>query len=243
MGLFSAEPTDEVAEKVLKEFDDVEGLKEVVDEILVLQENEIYEKLVHMDNPIDFSVDKSYSAKNNDYSDLAIFAAKYLSKFPLRLPLTPLINIKDFWVIYTFIGDLYSIRTGRKIYQEDLYKVEQGNMATRIVLLLENFDSNQKTPQPTAEFFKKLGKVKWQDKKAKKLFNGVREIFFMLVFNKWKGADGKAITFRATEKAFILLLSGCSAVIKGRDKINTFDVIRANKTYLKLINTDISRLM
>jgi hypothetical protein len=242
MGLFSAEPTDEFARKVLKEFNDVKELKEVVDGILALQENEIYEKLVHMDNPIDFSVDKSYSAKNNDYSGLAIFAAKYLSKFPLRLPLTPLINIKDFWVIYTFIGDLYSIRTGRKIYQEDLYKVEQGNMATQIVLLLENFDSNQKTPQPTAEFFKKLGKVKWQDKKAKEILNNISNLFFTLAFNKWGGIN-VGWNFPATEKAFILLLSGCSAVLEGKNKINAFDVIRANRTYLKLLNTDISKLM
>ncbi|MBC7088615.1 MAG: hypothetical protein H5T96_09170 [Tissierellales bacterium] len=243
MSFFSAEPTVDVAGKVLDEFNNVEGLKEVVDGILSLQENEIYEKLVHMDNPIDSSVDKRYGAKNNEYSDLELLAAKHLSKFPLSIPLAPLIGIKHFWVIYTFIGDLYSIRTAHKIYQEDLYGVENGTMATRIVLLLENFDSNQKTPKPTEEFFKRLGKVKWQDKKAKKLFNGLRELFFMLVFNKWKGADGKAITFRATEKAFILLLSGCSAVLEGRDKINTFDVIRANKTYLKLIDTDISKLM
>jgi len=242
MGLFSAEPTDEVAKKVLDEFNDVKELKDVVDGTLALQENEIYEKLVGMGNPIDSSVDKRYGIKNNEYTDLEIFAAKHLSKFPLRLPLTPLINIKDFWVIYTFIGDLYSIRTGRKIYQEDLYKVEQGDMATRITLMLENFDSNLETPEPTVEFFKRLGKVKWQDKKAKKLRNYISNLFFILAFNKW-GGKNVGWNFPATEKAFILLLSGCSAVLEGRNKINTYDVIRANKTYLKLINTDISKMM
>ncbi|MDI6723430.1 MAG: hypothetical protein QMD61_02150 [Methanobacterium sp.] len=242
MGLFSAEPTNKVANKVLDEFNNVEGLKEVVDGILSLQENEIYEKLVHMDNPIDSSVDKRYGAKNNEYSDLELLAAKHLSKFPLSIPLAPLIGIKHFWVIYTFIGDLYSIRTAHKIYQEDLYGVENGTMATRIVLLLENFDSNQKTPQPTVEFFKKLGKVKWQDKEAKKLLNDISNFLFTLAFNKW-GGKNVHWDFPATEKAFILLLSGCSAVLEGRNKIDTFDVIRANKTYLKLLNTDISKLM
>jgi uncharacterized protein YceK len=65
----------------------------------------------------------------------------------------------------------------------------------------------------------------------------------MLMHNKWKGTERASSSFCVTEEAFILLLSGCSAVICGRDKINTFDVIKANKTYLKLINTDISRLM
>lgn len=243
-----AEPTEEVAEKVLKEFSGIEGLKGVVKGILALQDSEIYEKLVVTGNPIDSSVDLKYAVKNNEYTDLQIFAAKYLSKFPLSIPLAPLIGIKHFWVIYTFIGDLYSIRTGREMYQEDLYKVEQGDMATRITLMLENFDLNQETPKPAAEFFKRLGKVKWQDKKSKKLFKSIREIVFMLIFNKKWAIHGRNdgtsdSTFRVTENAFLLLLSGCGAVLEGRDKINTFDVIRANKTYLKMINTDISKLM
>jgi len=243
MGLLHAEPTEKVAEKVLKDFSDVEGLKEVVDGVLSLPDSWVYDKQVHMDNPIDSSVDKSYAVKSNEYTDLQLLSVKYLSKFPLNIPFAPLITIKDFWVIYTFIGDIYSIRMGHNLYQEDLYKVEKGEMATRITFLLEDFDSKQETPQPTAEFFKKLGKIKWKNKKAKKLFNSIREILFVQEFNKWKGAERVSTTFSVTEKAFIKLLSGCSAVVEGRDKINTFDVIRAYKTYLKLIHTDISRLM
>jgi len=243
MSFFSAEPTVDVAGKVLDEFGDVDGLKEVIEGILALEDSEVYERLVHMGNPIDSSVDKGYAAKSDDYSDLAIFAGKYLSKFPLSIPLAPLIDIKHFWVIYTFIGDLYSIRTNHNIYQEDLYKVENGEMATRIILLLEDFDSDIETPNPSAEFFKRLGKVKWQNKQVKRLYNHIHEINFMLIHNKWKGTERVSTTFLVTEEAFILLLSGYSAVMCGRDKINSFDVITANKTYLKLINTDISRLM
>jgi len=116
-------------------------------------------------------------------------------------------------------------------------------MATRIVSLLEDFDSDIKTPKPSAEFFKRLGKVKWQNKQVKRLYNHIHGVNFMLMHNKWKGTERASSSFCVTEEAFILLLSGCSAVICGRDKINTFDVIKANKTYLKLINTDISRLM
>ncbi|MBC7088612.1 MAG: hypothetical protein H5T96_09155 [Tissierellales bacterium] len=239
MGLFSAEPTDEVAKKVLDEFNDVKDLKEVVDGILALQNSEIYEKLVH-----GIVVDRNLSSDEvGEPSKLMELASENMSKFPLNIPLAPLLTVKDVMTVYTFVSDPYIIRMGRNLCKEDLNKIFYGPMAIRILLLLEDFDSSFETPQPTKEFFKRLGKVKWQDKKAKKLFNDIREIFFMLVFNKWKGADGKAITFRATEKAFILLLSGCSAVINGRSRINVDDVIRANKTYLKLINTDISGLV
>ena len=139
--------------------------------------------------------------------------------------------------------DLYSFRVGREFTLEELNKIFYGDMATRILLLLEDFDSNLETPQPTAEFFKRLGKVKWQDKKAKKLFNGIYKIKFMLILNNWKGVGTRGSTFRVTENAFLLLLSGCSAVLDGRDRIGVDDVVRANKTYLKLIDTDISEMV
>lgn len=166
-----------------------------------------------------------------------------MSKFPLNIPIAPLIVAKDVMVTYTVLYDLYSISLDRDFTSDELHNIFYGHMATRILLMLDDFDSTRKTPEPTTGFFKRLGKVKWQDKKAKKLFNHIQGIRFMLMHNKWKGTEGPSSTFRVTEKAFIKLLSGCSAVIEGRDKIDTFDVIRANQTYLKLINTDISSLM
>jgi len=244
MGLFSAEPTDEVAKKVLDEFNDVDGLKEVVGGVLALQDSRIYEELVK-------GVPNDPLMNSGDYdepSELIKLASKNMSKFPLSIPFAPLIVAKYVLVTYTFVSDIYCIRLGRQFSKEEFYNVCYGPMATRILLMLENFDSKDETPRPTAEFFKRLGKVKWQDKKSKKLFNQILEILFMLIFNKkWavRGRkDGSSVSsFSATENAFILLLSGCSAVIDGRDKINTFDLIRANKTYLKLINMDISKLM
>jgi len=236
-----ARPTEEVAEIVLDEFNDVKGVKEVVDGILALQENEIYEKLACvLSKKEDSRLD---SGDFDELSELIRLASENMSKFPLSIPFAPLLTVKDVMIPYSFIYDLYSIRLDRDLTSKELYNIFYGHMATRILLMLENFDSNQKTPEPTKEFFKRLGKVKWQDKKAKKLFNHIQEIMFMLQHNKWKAPEGPSSSFRITEEAFVLLLSGCSAVIEGRDKINTFDVVRAKKMYLKLINTDISKLM
>ncbi|MBI5679278.1 MAG: hypothetical protein HZC47_00035, partial [Methanobacterium sp.] len=203
-------PARKVAEKVLKNFSDIEGLKEVVEGILNLPDSWVYEKLVH-------GVVMDHRVNSGDYdepSKLIRFASKNMSKFPLNIPFAPLLTAKDVLVIHTPIYDLFSINLGSDFTPEDLHKIFYGEMAARILFMLEDFDSNQETPQPTAEFFKRLGKVKWQDKKVKKLFNGLHEIGYMSVFNNWKGAGGRTPIFTNTEKAFILLLSGCSAVVE-----------------------------
>jgi len=243
MSFFSAEPTVDVAGKVLDEFGGVEGLKEVIEGILALEDSEVYEKLVHVRFDGLMGSDVEIDRSEDEFSSLEKFAIENLSKFPLSIPLAPLIGIKEFLVIYSFIAGIYHVNLGRKLNLEDRNKIFHSSMATRIILLLEDFDSDIETPNPSAEFFKRLGKVKWQNKQVKRLYNHIHEINFMLIHNKWKGTERVSTTFLVTEEAFILLLSGCSAVICGRDKINTFDVIKANKTYLKLINTDISRLM
>jgi hypothetical protein len=189
MRLFSAEPTETVAKKLLMEYGEIEGFKVVLDEILDLQNSEVYQKLVILDNPIDSSVNLKYAIKNDQYTDLQRLANKYLSAFPLRLPLTPVINIKDFAVTYTFIGYLYSIRTGCRIYQEDLQKIEQGVMVTRIVLLLDKFNKPEKTPKTTPEFFKMLNKLKWHDRRTKRFLNDISNLYFTLSFNKWGGEE------------------------------------------------------
>lgn len=234
-----AEPTSEVAKSLLCDFSDVDGLKDVVEGVLNLEDSEVYEKLV-----LGVVDDRNLSADEvGEPSRIMELASKNMSHFPLNIPLAPLLTVKDVMAVYTFVSDPYIIRTDKDLSKEDLSKIFYGDMATRILLLLEDFDSNLETPQPTDEFFKRLGKVKWQDKKAKKLFNGMDKIKFMLVFNKWKGAGGRAQFFGATEKTFIKLLAGCSAVLDGRDRIGVEDVVRANRTYLKLIDTDISEMV
>jgi hypothetical protein len=238
MSFFSAEPAVDVAGKVLDEFGDVDGLKEVIEGILALEDSEVYEKLVHGmgdDSRLD-------SGDFDELSGLIRLASENMSKFPLSIPFAPLITAKFVMVTYTFVYDLYSIRLGRDFTLDELKKIFYGSMATRILLMLEDFDSDLETPKPSAEFFKRLGKVKWQNKQAKRLFGSLVDLRLTLVYEKW-GGGGSISTFLVTEDAFILLLAGCSAVMCGRDKINSFDVITANKTYLKLINTDISRLM
>ena len=61
-------------------------------------------------------------------------------------------------------------------------------------------------------------------------------IFFMAYDNPY-------LNFPATENTFILFLAGCSAVNDGHSEIDENDVIKAYKTYYKLLTTDISKLV
>ncbi|KAF5067453.1 hypothetical protein [Methanobacterium aggregans] len=234
-----AEPTNEVAKSLLCDFSDVDGLKEVVDSVLNLEDSEVYEKLVKIDMPVDSGVNLK---ENLNVTSLDEVAEDNLSNFPLRLPLTPLISIKDYFTVGFFVGAIYSVEIGHKLYEEDLSRVAHSKMIPRILSMLEDFNSNLETPLPTAEFFKRLGKVKWQDKKVKKFIEDLSNLHFILAFNKW-GGKNVDWNFPITEKTFIKLLAGCSAVLDGRDRICVDDVVRANKTYLKLIDTDISEMV
>ena len=55
--------------------------------------------------------------------------------------------------------------------------------------------------------------------------------------------DNPYLNFPATENAFILFLAGCSAVNDKRPEIDENNVIKAYKTYYKLLTTDISKLV
>jgi hypothetical protein len=144
--------------------------------------------------------------------------------------------------VYSFLGYIYYLNNNRKLNREDLDKIEKGDFANKILLAIDDFDNVTNTPKPSADFFKKLGEVKWEDKRTKKFFDSITNLHFVMAFNTW-GGENVAWDFPATEKAFLGLLSGCSAVLDERERINSADVIRAEKTYLKLIDTDLTKLM
>lgn len=233
-------PVDVGYRVLLDDFGGVVGLKEVLDGICGLVNSSLYGDLmfVSLDNIKDPDVKMGH---DEELSLLEKCAFDNLSNFPLRLPFTPLVGIKDFLVVYSFIASFYYLRLGHKLDLEERNKVFYSDTATRILLLLEDFDSTMETPEPTSEFFKKLGKVKWADSRSKDLFNRVTDLGFKVMDRKL--GSKYSISLSVNENAFILLLSGCGAVLDGRDRISMDDVVRAYNMYFKLLNTNITRLM
>ena len=232
MGFFD-KSNDEVVDRVLSDFGNVNGVKDVVDGYLALVESEVYKKTVF----IGFD-----GGADVDVEDLVLVkcAVKYLSTFPLRLPFIPLFDVKDFYVTYTFIWNIWRCQLGRELSLEENTTVFHSNLTTRIIFLLEDFDSNLETPPVDEEFFRKLGKIKKLDKGAKKLsvrFLDLRQAIQMNTF------DDSPMTFGVNEIAWTRFLAGCSAVHSGRNFISADDIVMGNKVYIKLVNTDLDSLI
>ena len=105
--------------------------------------------------------------------------------------------------------------------------------------LLNDFDKSVNFHPPDEEFYKKLKEIKW-DKQGKKLFKKILGIRTDITFVRWgSGTD----VFRSGDNFALTLLAACNAVHHNRNMMLKEDVILAYKTYLKLLNTDISKLM
>ncbi|MDP3485276.1 MAG: hypothetical protein Q8S06_07195, partial [Methanobacteriaceae archaeon] len=95
----------------------------------------------------------------------------------------------------------------------------------------------EELPEPTSEHIKTLKKVKWENKELYKKMK--RLMMYMMMFslgfdNKWDNSYG------ASEDIFICLIAAFSALADGRMFIGVDDTVRAYRTLLKLINTDVT---
>jgi hypothetical protein len=233
MGFFD-KSNEEVVSRVLSDFGDIKGVKEVVDAYLALVESEVYKKTVFI------GFDSVGDGPDSDRISMLNIVAKYLSTFPLRLPFIPIFDVKDFYVSFTFVWNIWACQLGRELNQEECQKIYYGDIVKRIIFLLEDFDSNENTPQVDEEFFRKLGKIKKLDKGAKKL----SDCFLSLRTTLQVNAFGESpATFGVNELAWTRFLAGCSTVHSGRNVIDVDDLVVGNKVYIKLVNTDLDSLI
>ncbi len=230
MGFFDSKPNGVVAEGIIRDFGSVNGVKDVVDGYLALVESEVYKKTVFI------GFDSVGDGPDSDRISMLNIVAKYLTTFPLRLPFIPIFDVKDFYVSFTFVWNIWACQLGRELNQEECQKIYYGDIVKRIIFLLEDFDSNLETPPVDEEFFRKLGKIKKLDKGAKKLadrFLDLRQAVKMNTFNR------SPMTFGANEIAWTRFLAGCHAVHSGRNFVSAEDIAIGNKIYIKLLNTDL----
>ncbi|MBI5679403.1 MAG: hypothetical protein HZC47_00675 [Methanobacterium sp.] len=130
---------------------------------------------------------------------------------------------------------------------DDFLNIYFSRLDERIIFALDDFDSVNlnELPEPTPEYFQALKKIKWEDKNTKELYKKLMDIMFEVMYFVLDYPDlgervGSLSTYRSTEDLFILTLAGCSAVNDSRQKIEEKDVVRAYKTFFKLIKTDVT---
>jgi hypothetical protein len=224
-------------------FGDVKGVKELADEIWGFYDSELYERFVNTY----IYTDKNqrivrFKKEDRRKSKMSKLAFDNMS-MPIiyHPPLTDLITFLEFYRIYSFFVDIYITHTGKDPSYQELMKIQLCKLDERLIFALEEFDTIQKTSPPTAEYFQKLKKVRWKNKKTKKLSKKIDSLFGEVKGLKWGIND--STTVEISENKFIIFLAGCSAVNDGRDKIDENDIVKAYKTYFKLLKTDLPALV
>lgn len=225
------------AEKILKSFPNVEGLKGVLDDVLSLMDSEIYEKVYEASekNPEEMT---SYIDTMDDLLKLrqVKLASEILKDPPLYVAsLTGVIVFSHFKALFGLIGGIHYAHAQKKLNRNSTAK--EHTILERLMSLLDNFDKPINYQLPNEEFYQKLRTIKW-DKQAKKLHKKIYDILYHLNDVRWGGSS----TFSNGENFALTFLAACNAVNQGRNKILPEDVVVAHRTYLKLLNTDISKL-
>ena len=229
------------AEKILKNFPDVEGLKEVLDGVQSLMDSEIYDKVYEV-SEIDPEEMSSYIDTADELLELrqVKLASEVLKEPSLYMPsfFTDTIIFSHFKATFAgLIPEIYYAYSQKKLNHNAT--VKEHAILERLMSLLDDFDKPINFQPPNEEFYQKLGKIKW-DKQGKKLFVKILKIRRHIAVVRW---GTKSSTFGSGEYFALIFFAACNAVHQGIDKILPEDVVIAYKTYLKLLNTDISKLV
>jgi hypothetical protein len=230
---------EKVQGKILKEFSSVNGLEGIVEKVIGLLGSERY-GLVYGASVRGCEVGLSVDFGGEELLEMpqVKIAAGILKNPPLYVEsLTGVIVAIHFistmhiiiWIYYTYLQ--------RNLKYEEVLKAHT-TIIERLMCCLDGFDVVDSYDVPDESFYYKLRSVKW-DKRAKKLFKRLSTLKAEVSFEKFGSG---ASSFRTGEDFALTFLAACNCVNHERDKINLDDVIMAYKTYLKLIDTDISSL-
>lgn len=227
------------AAKILKDFPDVEGLKEVLEGVQSLMDSEIYER-AYKASAMDPEEMSSYIESADELLRLrqVKLASEILKNPPLYVAsLTGVIVFSHFKATFGgLIPEVDSAYVQRKLNHKDTRR--EHAILERLMALLDDFDKPVNFQAPDEEFYKKLKDIKW-DKEGRKLHKKIYDILYHLNDVRW---GGKSSTFSNGENFALTFLAACNAVNQGRNKILSEDVVVAYRTYFKLLNTDITKL-
>ena len=196
--------------------------------------------------------DKVYEASEKDPEEMTSYiesvdellklrqvklASEVLKDPPLYISsLTGVIISSHFQATFAFIGGIHYAYAQRKLSRTST--VKEHAILERLMSLLDDFDKPVKFKKPDDEFQNKLKKIKW-NKTGKKLFSELDSVRGGVQVDRW---GTETHTFGSGENFALTFLAACNAVHHNRDIILKEDMIKAYKTYLKLLDTDISKL-
>lgn len=230
---------------------DINGLDEVVQGIQEMVHSGIYKKLLFAyKSESKKDVDRVFELDELKQVRVLRFAQENLhfGGFLTTIFAHSLVTSKQFIMVHLMIKYVYVIFSGRNTTWEDNLDIFFSGLDERIIFALDDFDRVELSdlPEPTHVYFQNLKKLKWKNKDSKMIYNKLTEFYFeikrlVLDYPDLNEQVGWITTYRVMEDLYIQTLAGCSAVNDYRLEIMAEDVIRAYKTFLKLLKTDVTK--
>lgn len=215
-------------------------LDDIIDGVIEIWESGFYKELMlafitKKDNSRFLTFDELYNNR------LLVLAGENLPRKSLKTIAFSKTDLDVFKTMQPFIDTVYFMNLGREFLWEDALDTFFSGLDARLMLGLDRFDKLKSIPEPNSKFFRRLGETQIVDKETVNLYNKLTLLQMHIedfIFGQNFGDFSEE--YWPTESGFIQLLAGCSAVLNGRDVINSEDVIVAYKTFLKFIRTDVT---
>jgi len=237
---------DEIFEKDIKklnEFQHIDRLDEIISILRGLRHDEFFKDLANLVrdgkkgllDSRNVWVFKDYEGS----SFLGLGIKEMKSRSPIYLPpLTKFVNDTSLLAMYAMLQLSYIYDSGHKLTENEHKSIIFGEIGQFVTFFVEDFDNPRKLPKFSADFFKKLKNVYYEDKNTKKLnykiYNVVTDItnenFTPSIFNR---------TFIYS----IFYLEACNALKHGRDVVTYDDVVVAYLTNFKILMSEIRSLV
>jgi hypothetical protein len=234
--------------KILNDFSNVDGLSSVLDQTLNLIDSKNMEVLC---KTLPSYVEKfRLDEKNLNIVENISFSedlpqldyAQTLQRFKI-------IYIPSIWgdtILFESYASLNNFLTGILSMKKESNETtldEVLNLSNKVMILLYNFDKNENFIPPNQEYFKQLKKMKWNKKANKlleKIFTIYDDISDMIIETPVSDSHRR---FRTNSRFCLTFLTACSAINSNNSKMEVEDVIRAYKTYYKILDANINDLL
>ncbi|MEN6574496.1 hypothetical protein, partial [Methanobacterium aggregans] len=162
---------------------EVEGLQGVISEIYSLVGSGFYEKFLRTFREEAYAkLDRVFTLEELDGLRVLKLARANLHFGGIfNTIFTPsLVTAKQMVTIFMMIQYTYVIFSGRTMDWNDALNIYFSRLDERIIFALDLFDEVEleELPEPTAEYFKALKKLKWSNKNTKNLYNKLNDFTF-----------------------------------------------------------------
>ena len=219
----------------------VPGLPEVLNEIQDIWDSGLYQDFIFAfgerqrdSRPLTF--------EELAHDKLSTLAATNLPSTSFKTIASGKTDLNLFRSMDPIIESAYYLNSGRPYNWDDMLNLAFSDLETRLVFALDKFDEVEEVPEPTAEFFKKLKETRMIREQTKELEQKIKLVLMHVegeIFGMNFGDSDD--DYWPTMSLFIQFLAGCSAVQHNREEIMDEDIIRAYKTFFKIMKTDVTR--